>query len=401
MIITALFSMTIAFQPTASPPPPPPPEVMPQNALQRIDPKLWGLEFSVVINTLNVENNTRPFRMPLIVDGPWSQLADENTLHADSISGNTIVQTKSGKDAIKGKGPFGEKMIHLEVPLEPARFSTMRLQAEVAVWGAAIDENLAQQAVWPANWPDKTKSSLQPQAMIESDEPIFKETIDTIFDGNVQSFSPWIAAKKIVAFTCENVQVSGGRSIYGRTGTRGLNMQGALLTAQMGKGSRTDLVCTCVAMLRAAGIPARPVVGLSEEVDNGKELTAWAEFFLPGSGWVPFSPWQMKNAGMRSWKLDRSWRFFGNWKDLNESIPVSWSFAPGDGTTVHDTWGIWGWTRAVTGSEIPIMEKSDESNVEFFPSRISVRMISGTSLNERRYRAWLEGMNRPLFRRNK
>ncbi|MBG83025.1 MAG: hypothetical protein CMJ40_00595 [Phycisphaerae bacterium] len=397
MIITSLLSLTIALQSPA----PSPPAVVPQNALQRTAPKLWGLEFSVVINTLDVENNKRPFRMPLIIDGPWSQMADENTLHADTFSGNTIIQTKRGKEAVKGTGLMGESMIQLEVPLGPARFSAMRLQAEVASWGAAIDEKLAQQSSWPTKWPEQTKAALQPQAMIESKEPIFKRTIDTIFEGNIQRFSPWIAAKKIVQFTCENVQLTGGRSVYGRMGTRGLNMQGALLTAESGMGSRSDLVCTCVAMLRAAGIPARPVVGLSEEVDNGKELTTWAEFFLPGSGWVPFSPWQMKNAGMRSWKLDRSWRFFGNWKDLNENIPISWTFAPGDGTTVHDTWGVWGWTRAVTGAEIPIMEKNDESNVEFFPSKISARMISGSSLNERSYRAWLEGTTRPLIRRNK
>ncbi len=395
MIITSLVSMAIAFQ-TA---PPISPAAMPQNALKRVDPKLWGLEFSVVINTLDVENNERPFRMPLIVDGPWSQLADENSLNADTMSGNTIMETKAGKDSLKGKGAMGEQMVHLKVPLGPARFSTMRVQAEVATWASSVNEEVAQQSIWPTSWPEKTRKALQPQSMIESKEPLFKESIETLFQGTLKNDSPWIAAKKIVYFTCQNVQVDGGRSMYGRTGTRGLNIKGALLTAQTGKGSRTDLVCTCVAMLRAAGIPARPVVGLSEEVDDGKELTVWAEFFLPGSGWVPFSPWQMKNAGMRSWKLDRSWRFFGNWKDLNENIPLAWSFAPGDGTTVHDTWAVWGWTRAVKDSEIPIPEKNDDYNVEFFPSKLSARMISGSSLTERGYTAWLEGTTRPLFRR--
>ena len=396
MIITLLVSMTISFQAIA----PIPPEQMPQNALLRVDPKLWGLEFNVVINSLDTENSTRPFRMPLIIDGPWSQLAQQNSLKADAFSGNTIMQSKQGRDAIKGKGPRGEQMVDLEVPLGPSGFSKMRLRAEVASWGAAVDEQLARQSTWPSNWPRETRSALLPQAMIESDEPIFKESIENLFAGNPRQYSPWLAAKKIVYFTCENVQVDGSRSIYGRTGTRGLNIKGALSTAQLGKGSRTDLVCTCIAMLRAADIPARPVVGLSEEVDNGKELTVWGEFFLPGSGWVPFSPWQMKNAGMRSWKLDRPWRFFGNWKDLNENIPIAWSFAPGDGTTVHDTWAIWGWTRAVKDAEIPIEVKSDENNVTYFPSRISAKMTSGSSLNERRYRAWLEGETRPLFRRD-
>ena len=89
MIITSLLSLTIALQSPA----PSPPAVVPQNALQRTAPKLWGLEFSVVINTLDVENNKRPFRMPLIIDGPWSQMADENTLHADTIPAKAKMHT--------------------------------------------------------------------------------------------------------------------------------------------------------------------------------------------------------------------------------------------------------------------------------------------------------------------
>ena len=180
---------------------------------------------------------------------------------------------------------------------------------------------------------------------------------------------------------------------------------GALAAAQSGRGTRADLTCVCVAMLRAAGIPARPVIGLSELSRQAKEPTTWAEFFLPGSGWVPFSPWQMQNGGVRSWKPDRSWRFFGTWKDLKDNIALSWSFAPGDGSTAYDAWGIWGWTRSAPWARFPTpvqltQEPGRPDNVirNLRPANISISMSSGGNLNERDYQNWLEGKRRPIRR---
>lgn len=62
-----------------------------------------------------------------------------------------------------------------------------------------------------------------------------------------------------------------------------------LLSARMGKCA--DVHTVFVALCRAAGVPARDLWGIrlpkEKEGDMTKRQHCWAEFFLPGTGWVP------------------------------------------------------------------------------------------------------------------
>jgi len=62
-----------------------------------------------------------------------------------------------------------------------------------------------------------------------------------------------------------------------------------LLSERMGKCA--DVHTVFVALCRAAGIPARDLWGIrmlkEKEGDMTKKQHCWAEFYLPGSGWVP------------------------------------------------------------------------------------------------------------------
>ena len=66
----------------------------------------------------------------------------------------------------------------------------------------------------------------------------------------------------------------------------------ALLIAPGGKC--TDIHSVFVALCRAAGVPAREVFGIRQGkeavVDISTWQHCWAEFFLPGYGWVPVDP---------------------------------------------------------------------------------------------------------------
>jgi transglutaminase-like putative cysteine protease len=59
-------------------------------------------------------------------------------------------------------------------------------------------------------------------------------------------------------------------------------------------GKCADLSSVYVALARAAGVPAREVFGLRlgkrGEVDITHGHHCWAEFYLPGTGWVPVDP---------------------------------------------------------------------------------------------------------------
>ncbi|MCH2154024.1 MAG: transglutaminase-like domain-containing protein [Phycisphaerales bacterium] len=401
-IILALFLGAQATPPAQQQPQPD--LTIPQNALKRDAAKLWWMSYDVTIRDLDVPNNQRPFRMPLIMNGPWSEVG-KHTLRVASLNGNNEVSLLDVQTAIKGKGLQGESMIQAPVPVNATNFATISVSAEILSFSSQIDEEIAMATPWPAQWPGELSAALQPQALIESDEPVFKETLAKIFGTNLRMNSPYLAAKKIVQYCCVNIGVSGNRLIGNRTAMRGINVSGALATAQSGRGTRADLTCVCVAMLRAAGIPARPVIGLSQLNRQAKEPTTWAEFFLPNSGWVPFSPWEMQNAGVRSWKPERPWRFFGTWKDLKENIALSWSFAPGDGSTAYDAWGIWGWTRSAPWAPFPTpvqltQEPGRPDNVirNLRPANISISMTSGGNLSERDYQNWLEGKRRPIRR---
>lgn len=65
-------------------------------------------------------------------------------------------------------------------------------------------------------------------------------------------------------------------------------------------GKCVDIHSVFVALARAAGVPAREVFGLrlakkgSEDVSTWQHC--WAEFFLPGYGWVPVDPADVRKA---------------------------------------------------------------------------------------------------------
>ncbi|MBJ6750421.1 transglutaminase-like domain-containing protein [Geomonas anaerohicana] len=72
----------------------------------------------------------------------------------------------------------------------------------------------------------------------------------------------------------------------------------ATLAARSGKCA--DISTLFVALARAAGVPAREVFGLrlgrpgQTDISNGHHC--WAEFYLPGTGWVPVDPADVTKA---------------------------------------------------------------------------------------------------------
>jgi hypothetical protein len=81
--------------------------------------------------------------------------------------------------------------------------------------------------------------------------------------------------------------------------TPGLN--GALLALHNGYGECGDYATLFCALLRAVGVPARPVAGWMAE--TGQSRHVWAEFYLPSCGWIPADPsWDDGNV---------IWKYFG------------------------------------------------------------------------------------------
>lgn len=79
-----------------------------------------------------------------------------------------------------------------------------------------------------------------------------------------------------------------------------------MLTQKGGKCA--DISSVYVAVARAAGVPAREVFGIRIGKDDGvSDMTkghhCWAEYYLPGAGWIPVDPADVRKAILEK-KLD-------------------------------------------------------------------------------------------------
>jgi transglutaminase-like putative cysteine protease len=82
--------------------------------------------------------------------------------------------------------------------------------------------------------------------------------------------------------------------------------KGALSACRTKRGVCTEFAGLLVAYCRALGIPARVVAGywihedtplnVPIDISGADEAHAWAEFYLPGAGWIPIEPTKITTA---------------------------------------------------------------------------------------------------------
>lgn len=93
-------------------------------------------------------------------------------------------------------------------------------------------------------------------------------------------------AKAIYDWVCENM--------YRDPQTRGCG-KGDVCTLLLNRGGKcADIHSVFVALARAAGVPSREIFGIRQGKDPVTDISTWqhcwAEFYLPGFGWVPVDP---------------------------------------------------------------------------------------------------------------
>jgi transglutaminase-like putative cysteine protease len=114
----------------------------------------------------------------------------------------------------------------------------------------------------------------------------------------------------------------------------------------------------CVATLRAAGIPSRPVIGLTNKNFVGtytseSRYMVWAEYALPGAGWVPFDPKRMQGTVDRVLLKDQ-WQGLGSMPFLNTRIPIAFSFVVDGVKNAYDAIGPWSWIPIYKDRPLPV-----------------------------------------------
>jgi transglutaminase-like putative cysteine protease len=387
-MLTSAFAAVLAAATAATPTGRPP-----VGPLAREDPKVYEFTFEVIVSTVPIHVGAdpqpveplNPFHQPrtdrhprgiidLVDSEIWMPVALQSTFHAvdpDSLDGslwlgNREVANLHEHTRLEADGVH--RTHRAIIPIERFRGSELRwnVRYRAMTYSSRIDDAAAAQIPWPREWPDEVADGLKPQRYIESDDPIFKQTVDRVSDGRLRMVPPYVAAKELVRYTINELPVTGDGLDYGRMQTlHGLELFGAKLAAEKQLGSPHDLVCACVAMLRAAGIPSRPVIGVYEDAtDRDREkLISWAEFYLPDCGWIPFDPNEMRGKGIRHRDVRDPWPEFGTMRDLNERIPLGYAFLPQRSAPTPERPAVWGWEP--TPSRPPHAEQ-----------RISLSMVS-------------------------
>jgi transglutaminase-like putative cysteine protease len=120
-------------------------------------------------------------------------------------------------------------------------------------------------------------------------------------DGDVKALADRITKSK-------QTNLEKGRAIYDWTvenmyrdpGTKGCGLGDVCLLLKKPGGKCTDISSVFIALCRAAGVPAREVFSIRLGKKPVEDVTTyqhcWAEFFVPGYGWVSADPADVRKA---------------------------------------------------------------------------------------------------------
>ncbi|MBM4112084.1 MAG: transglutaminase domain-containing protein [Phycisphaerae bacterium] len=375
-LATILLAVLLQGAPQGTPPttpgregaaPPPPAGRPPEGCLLRSNPKCYEVRWEVLLNVVPTDKqNPSPIQLedatfffPLIPLSTWSRT------HLDSVS-MTLDRTnqpdpRAGSSMrLDRTAPGGIAVAVL--PIGAASGQTLRttMTFTAVAWRSDLDDAAAVRVPWPSEWPAEAKPWLAPQFLIESDDARFAAFVERTTGKQLRYTPVFAAAKQLLRATIASFRALDGNGVeIGRHNqVRGLRLVGAAQSMQAGQGTAADLVCACVAVLRAAGIPARPVIGVDEAEPGERTVrttyVVWGEFFLPGSGWVPFDPSMMRGSNASGASPDRAWSGLGRIKELNTRVPLSYFFLPprNDAACIQYP-GAWGWAaRGVVGNGV-------------------------------------------------
>lgn len=243
-----------------------------------------------------------------------------------------------------------------------AHLITLIVEVPMRSYQTRIDEHRAFEIDWPAeDWSPEIALLLEPQLFVEVNDPAVQSLVERWTNGRPQNAKPYHLAKYLAGRVVEYVQPSEG--LYrtaargpqaGRTTTAfvsGFNVNGAAHAATRGRGSPHDLACLLTAVYRAAGLPARLVIGLDQKKNNQSfppVVRAWAEFYLlderTGLGeWIPVDVVRQREFSSRMPPIKQRWEFFGHNEEFDFMVPIAHHWHPPTVVTNVGAPAFWGW----------------------------------------------------------
>ncbi len=339
----------------------------PEPPLKRVEGRRYEVKLEANIYLAPVaRGETAPLQLqavsawvPIITQSTWSQV-DPDSLQAQLFVQGQLATSVRDRITWKYGLPFGMAAVGMAIGDVSGQSLRWNMSWTEVVWNTQLNDAAAATIAWPQAWPDEVQAALQPQPGIESNAPEFKQFVQRVSGGKLRSVTPFVAAKQLIKATAGSFKTMDNTGLRQENGfTRGLMLQGAYAAMQSGNGSSHDLSAACVAVLRAAGIPARVIVGATDiPASSGvtrTRLITWAEFYLPNAGWVPFDPLEIRRRATALPAPDKAWPSFGTWDDLNERLPLSYTWsAPVPGSQSLPYPAVWSWfaTGTISGNAV-------------------------------------------------
>ncbi|MCE2966953.1 MAG: transglutaminase-like domain-containing protein [Phycisphaerales bacterium] len=289
----------------------------------------------------------------------------------------------------------GTRLLRWEMANLEGRNATLKLTIPMLTRSTKADESLLREVPWPKGGFSNTgQSALQPQMFVEwTNDPNEVPETQKAFaaaaarylnNADPKTLKPYVVAKMIAAGVLREIQPSGNGVRQNRNGSiNSIELNGAGSVFKNNRGTEPDVVSYFVGTLRAAGIPARTVIGVdaSDSVSGGlnpafsgsskERLYTWAEFCLvcPDTGrdvWIPVDIIRQRKSGSRPPALDREWKYFGSHEDLEYLLPLAFQFAPPTSASPAGQKplppAVWTWSSAPATAEADMSIRFDASN---------------------------------------
>ncbi len=260
-------------------------------------------------------------------------------------------------------GPYHSGAIYARYDAQDGNARTVRLvhTHEVTAWDTFFNELPALEVPWPTGpWPDDAMSTFGPQEYINPqgapDAPVADLVSLWTKGQDPKSISPVLLAKWLAGNVQEYVQLEGdgvNRAYYVAGGgiAEGVELKGAAATVVDRRGSPHDMAALLTAVYRAAGLPARVVIGIDDDPERrSREVRSWVEFCLYDekldiTTWIPVDIARLRARSSRMLPLDRPWEYFGTHDELHEVVPFAFHFIPPVDVRSYNSPAFYGWRQ--------------------------------------------------------
>lgn len=331
------------------------------SAMVRSDPRITEVRIEVDLFSVvptNIVDDARvvgqSFHMrnievavPVLQRTSW---CDTDFANLDSHAWVDGLELKFDRSKIFRKPSSGQQGL-LIFSLDTGRndFAQLRTQATFRVqrWDVDVDERAAAAVTWPREWPTESRAFLEREFGVDPTDESIRALAEGASPGGPRAVTPFFAARNAVVAV-----LARWKSLTGSTGERnpdrslrGFAFSSGAWGLGAGRGTALELCATCIASIRSIGIPARMVHGLRTE-SGGRdasrvEFYTFGEFLLPGVGWVPFDPLEMRSSGAATKSGSAPIKGFANVTRLKEVLPLAYQLVP-EGYQRADRYALWG-----------------------------------------------------------